>query len=806
MAAAVGSIALNSVLEAMDGSSLPKGFHRVVHIEASTDRVWLMGCNRPWHWPEEKRLSAILDEYESEKKSLELSDNVLSPKLTMSEESLCDTAKAIRKRAWEAIEPLVTGKKAFLLFDPRFCGNSIATQALEANIDRRSFYRFLLRYFAYGMTENALLPDYPNCGAPGSKRTGKPPATPEGEDQSTPAIALESATGDVPNQATSNPTDKPANPEATPEPVPKRIGRPYSAATRSEGGVVVEFNTQPEHKKIFQRAIDLYWGEANGSLRGVYDSMVKRLFTCGVTVEDGVKSAVPMHPSNVPTYRMFQYWYEKEERSLELLKAKLGPLNFKQSYRAMHGRGREDVIGPGTRYQIDATLADVYLVHTINRQLIIGRPVVYLVVDTFSTMIVGFYIGLEGPSWNCARLALRNAFRPKPAICGMYGLNITEEDWPCHHVCAKLGADRQELLTNAAELLRRNFRIECEIASAYRPDMKFVETRFHLINLESDIHFLPGAVTDRAKEWGKRDYRLDATLDLIQFGNILLRAIIHYNKYHDIKQHRITSRELIKTSFPATPINFWNYGRSIGLGSLNEANPNLVLAHLCPTGKASITARGISFQNRYYETESALAANRFDFVRAEGQEAIDVQHDDEWTNEIWIPNKRTGTYETARLRDIDASFRNIRLQEANDIHAMNNVVPATLVDSERKAKASMDAAVENILALARAAKDATPTDLSNSARLRGIGANRAAAAAEERERDAQHAYAPPAAPVAPLAPTDAATPAVPAPPAQTAAAHAELTAVDQATAAHNQNVISLLSAKRKRERARSDQQ
>ena len=801
MALEVGSLALNSLLETRDGSSLPSGFHRVVHLEASSDRVWLMGCDRPWKWPEEKRLSAILDELDPANRLLEVSDKVLNRKVTKPEESLSVKDKAIRDRAWEAIETLVTGEKAFLLFDPRHRGNVLATRALDANIDRRSIYRFLLRYFAHGMTENAVLPDYPNCGAPGSKRAGKPPGPSEREDQPTPASPLEGARRDLSDQATSPPADKSANSEATPKPVPNRIGRPYSAATRSEGGVVVEFNTQPEQKKIFQQAIDLYWGEANGSLRGVYDLMVKRLFTCGVTVEDGVTSAVPMHPSKVPTYRMFEYWYQKEERSLELLKTKLGPLNFKQSYRAMHGRGREDVIGPGTRYQIDATLADIYLVHTINRRLIIGRPVVYLVVDTFSTMIVGFYIGLEGPSWNCARLALRNAFRPKPGICAQYGLNITEEDWPCHLVCAKLGADRQELLTNAAKLLRRNFRIECEIAPAYRPDLKFVETRFHLINLESDIHFLPGAVTDRAKEWGKRDYRLDATLDLIQFGNILLRAVIHYNKYHDIKQHRLTSPELIKTSFPATPINFWNYGRSVGLGSLNEANPNLVLAHLCPTGKASITARGICFQDRHYETDSALAANRFDFVRAEGQEAIDVQYDDEWTNEIWIPNKRTGTYETARLRDIDASFRDIRLQEANDLQAMNKVVPATLVDGERKAKAVMDAAVQNILAQAQAAKDATPKNLSNSASLKGISANRAVAATDERQRDAQHTYAPPPeSPASPAANSAQATP-TPAPIALVAP-----TAVDQATAAHSQNVIDLLNARRKRERARNDQQ
>jgi hypothetical protein len=709
--------------------------------------------------------------------------------MTMGEEVLKEKWRQIRDRAARALEPLVQSDKAFLLFDPRFCGDVLATRAMETHIPKRSIYRFLLRYFAHGMTENALLPDFSNCGAPGATRKGKAPA-PKGSPIPSESPPSTAADGSAEQQQAST---------------AERIGRPYSAATKSEGGVVVDFNTQDEHKRIFQRAIDLYWGETNGSLLGVYQLMVKRLFTCGVTVVDGVESATPMHPCDVPTFRMFEFWYHKEERSLERLKVKLGPLNFKQSYRALHGRGREDVIGPGSRYQIDATLADVYLVHSINRRLIIGRPVVYLVVDTFSTMIVGFYIGLEGPSWNCARLALRNAFRRKPAICAQYGYQITEEDWPCHLVCAKLGADRQELLTNAAALLRRNFRIQCEIAPAYRPDLKFIETRFRLINLECGIHFLPGAVTDRAKEWGKRDYRLDATLDLIQFGNILLRAIVHYNKYHDIKQHRVTSPELINTSFPATPINFWNFGRSMGLGSLNEPNENLVTAHLCPSGQASITHRGIVFQSRHYETQSALDSNRFDFVRADGREGIIVKHDDEWTNEIWIPNKLTGTYETARLRDIDSTFRDIRTQEANDIHALNGVVSASQVDEERKAAAAMDAAVDDLLAKAKAAKETTPTALSNRARIKGIGANRAAAAAEERQRDAQQTYAPASASSA----TTPEQPAVaqPSPPAPKPAPESqrELSAVDIAVAAHEDNVINLLIAKQKRERARSDQ-
>jgi len=59
------------------------------------------------------------------------------------------------------------------------------------------------------------------------------------------------------------------------------------------------------------------------------------------------------------------------------------------------GSSSTDAIGPGSVFQIDATVADVYLVSRFNRTHIIGRPVLYIVQDCFSKLIVGLYVGLR---------------------------------------------------------------------------------------------------------------------------------------------------------------------------------------------------------------------------------------------------------------------------------------------------------------------------------------------------------------------------------------------------------------------------
>ncbi|MDC9611690.1 transposase, partial [Pseudoalteromonas sp. GABNS16H] len=73
--------------------------------------------------------------------------------------------------------------------------------------------------------------------------------------------------------------------------------------------------------------------------------------------------------------------------------------------------------GPGARYEIDATIADLYLVAEDDPAPIIGRPVLYFVKDVFSRMVVGMYVGLENPSWVAAMVALSNAFSDKTTYC-----------------------------------------------------------------------------------------------------------------------------------------------------------------------------------------------------------------------------------------------------------------------------------------------------------------------------------------------------------------------------------------------------
>lgn len=78
---------------------------------------------------------------------------------------------------------------------------------------------------------------------------------------------------------------------------------------------------------------------------------------------------------------------------LEIKRKRMGAKRYDKDMRGLLGTSNAQVIGPGSRYQIDATISDVYLVSRLDPSLIIGRPVVYVVIDVFSRLITGIYIG-----------------------------------------------------------------------------------------------------------------------------------------------------------------------------------------------------------------------------------------------------------------------------------------------------------------------------------------------------------------------------------------------------------------------------
>jgi len=138
-----------------------------------------------------------------------------------------------------------------------------------------------------------------------------------------------------------------------------------------------------------------------------------------------------------------------------------------------------DPTAPCELYQIDSTRADVWLCVSEENRAVIGKPTVYLVVDVFTSMIVGVHVTLANPSYHEACTALVTALRDKVALCARHGIPITPDDWPNTPLSKRVVADRQEFISLNSKFLGEKLGIEVINPVAYSGFFKALITFHH---------------------------------------------------------------------------------------------------------------------------------------------------------------------------------------------------------------------------------------------------------------------------------------------------------------------------------------
>ncbi|MFD2170073.1 Mu transposase C-terminal domain-containing protein [Tumebacillus lipolyticus] len=513
-----------------------------------------------------------------------------------------------RDKAWEIIRELVNQEPDIYEREKR--GELVHHVLKKFGSTRPTVYKNLRRYWQRGMTPNALLPDYHKSGARGKER----------------------AAGTA------------------------KRGRPPVYGV--EG-----INVDEATKKIFRIALEKYYlTTQKNNLTSAYQMMIKEFYAEDYYEQNGVKKVVLVDEEKLPTFGQFKYWYNKEYGVQETQMAREGRIKYEKDHRAVLGSSLTGVHGPGSRFQIDATVADVYLISRYNPDWIVGRPVMYVVVDVFSRMIVGMYIGLEGPSWMGAMMALANTASDKVAYCAQFGIDIPKSAWPCEHLPEVLLADRGELEGYDVDRLVNAFHLEVENAAPYRADWKgVVEKQFDLLQTRVK-RFLPGYVEKDFRERGADDYRLKAKLTLEQFTQIMIKQIIMYNTTHYLEGYK-RDEDMILDEVAPIPLQLWNWGIANRSGKLRSTSEKLVRLHLLPQENATVTYKGIKFKQMMYGCDRALREGWFPKARQKGSWKVKVAFDPRNMSAIYIWDEATGDFEPCHLLSHEERYENKTLDE-----------------------------------------------------------------------------------------------------------------------------------------------
>lgn len=657
---------------------------RLLYADNINDFAFVIDINAEKGLPEFRRYSSLAEDI-AHKIAIIVSDDPWAR--IISESEISEKDKKIRDRAWAIIEDLAKPENEPAVYYKKVRGKLVQEAALKHKTTPVTVYKYWRKFLQRGKTINALLPDYQNSGGAGKERK-----------------------------------------------LTKKLGRKYKFSHIVEIGEGI--NVDEKIKKIFRAAISqFYYNPKEISLQTAFNLMLKDFFYEDFIVERGIKKSILVPQEQKPTYAQFYYFYNKEKN----IKKKVGSRKGRAAYALLHrpilGNATSEVFGPGSRYEIDATVADVYLVSRFNQSWIIGRPIVYIVIDVFSRMIAGVYVGLEGPSWLGAMMALANTVTDKVSFCGEYGIPISEEEWACQSLPETILADGGELAGKAVETLATNLHVRIETASPYRGDLKgIVERSFRSVH-EKVKPFLPSYVIKDAHKRRGYDYRLDAKLDIYQFTKIIVTGILQHNR--GFLDYYERDADMISDNVKASPIELWKWGIENRTGKPRYFPEDIVKLNLLPSDTGRITRGGILFNDMEYSCERAIKEGWFEKGNRRIGERVQIVYDMRQSNYVYLRENEGRGFEKCYLLPTEGKYMNKDFYEIEHYQNQEQLGKQLSLPEKQQEFADLAAITQSVVTEAEelAVRDKDPA-ASKASRVANITDNRKFEREQLREREA----------------------------------------------------------------------
>lgn len=337
-------------------------------------------------------------------------------------------------------------------------------------------------------------------------------------------------------------------------------------------------------------------------MRSIWLDILENNFLVTCRDESGKELASFVSEYEYPTWAQFHYYYITHYDDLGRQILRTTPANRRLNKRAILGNNRWGVWGPGHIYTIDSTIADIYLVHHHRRDLVIGRPIVYVVVDVWSGAVVGFYVCLTGPDWESAKIALFcSAFDPE-RMAKIRGLKYKPTFRHPPKLPKILYSDRGEALSLLARKTSFQIRMEQGIAAMRRGDWKAnVEVKFRTVK-DGMLNFIPGAFDARRQEMElNRSDPNAAVMSMREFTEYLY-SFFHAFNNRPVAKDKIPDGMQMEDILP-TRAAIWDWGHDTHQSTGIHRSDDQLIEELLPKYTATTHKNGIHVATkpvRYY--------------------------------------------------------------------------------------------------------------------------------------------------------------------------------------------------------------
>jgi putative transposase len=296
--------------------------------------------------------------------------------------------------------------------------------------------------------------------------------------------------------------------------------------------------------------------------------------------------------------------------------------------------------------QVDHTPVQICFVDEEDRQPI-GDAWLTLVIDTYSRMVLGFYLSFDAPSTLSTGLALAHAFLPKEEY--LRSLNVPGE-WPCW------GFPDLILVDNANELnghmmhgARRRYRFTLRNRPVGAPNFGgHVESAFRTFMYE--LKSVPGTKFSNPVERGEYDSEGRAIFTIREFEAFFTEFLV--NDYH-LGKHTGEGME------GTVPYLKWKQGifegdvmPPVGLPE-RPADPLALRISLMPYDRRTVRSGIVNiFSEDYHSGALTLIGDAVDLTKPLEDRKFEIRYDPRNISRIWLYNNATESYVELTFADL----------------------------------------------------------------------------------------------------------------------------------------------------------
>lgn len=446
-----------------------------------------------------------------------------------------------------------------------------------------------------------------------------------------------------------------------------------------------------DEKNIRWALNKFYFSFYKHSLKTAYTMMLKAKY-CDINGE---------LISTYPTFHQFRYFYRKYKTKQTCYISRNGLTNYQRNNRPLLGDGiQEFAKAPGVG-MLDSTICDIYLINDAKE--IIGRPILTVCIDAYSSLCCGYALTLEGGIYSIRQL-MSNVVSDKQEWCKEHNISIKKEEWNSSKCPGILVTDQGTEYTSLTFEQLAELGIKIVNLPVYRPELKGSVEKFFSIIQDLFRPYLKGkgVINPDFQERGAHDYRKDACLTLEQFEKILIRCILFYNTQRVLNNFPYTD-DMLENRIQPYANNIFQYGLSLDGVNLIDINKEQIELTLMPRTTGKFTRTGLIVNNVRYKNKN------FSEQYLSNKE-VSVAYNPDDSGYVWLIDN--GEYIKFEL--IESRFQNKNFKEIEEMKSIKKDIIRSVASEDLQARIGLGAYIETI---------ANNSNRSNS-NLQDIGNNK----------------------------------------------------------------------------------